>query len=150
MRPIAASTPSACDTSAAPSGGNVASSRARRAAGVEHGPRPRVVRLAVVGEQQGAQRLADLARGAQSLGRAVGGQQVAVQPLGEARAVVEQVRAVLAIDRVDERLHDPQRPRRGLAAARMHEAGKQRFAFHAPSLAGIRRGISASRRTRGK
>jgi hypothetical protein len=43
---------------------------------------------------------------------------------------------VLAVDGVDERLHDPQRPGRGLAPAGVHEAGEQRFAFHAPSLAG--------------
>ena len=50
-------------------------------------------------------------------------------------AVVEQVGAVLAVDGVDERLHDPQRPGRRLAAAGVHEAGQQRFAFHAASLA---------------
>jgi hypothetical protein len=43
---------------------------------------------------------------------------------------------VLAIDGVHERLHDPQRPGRGLAAARVHEAGEERFAFHVPSVAG--------------
>ena len=41
---------------------------------------------------------------------------------------------MLAVDGVHERLHDPQRPGRRLAATGMHEAGEQRFAFHAASL----------------
>ena len=142
MRPIAASTPSARGTSAAPSGGNVGSSRARRAArsstararGSSGSP------LLASSSERSASRTSRAALESPAAAPSAGSR-LRSSHSAKPGAVVEQVGAVLAIDGVDERLHDPQRPGRGLAAAGVHEAGQQRFAFHAPSLAeGIRRG----------
>ena len=80
-----------------------------------------------------AQRLAQLARRLE-----VGGvrrrprlqQAAGLQPVGEAGDVVEEVGAVLAVDGVDEHLHEREPPRRGLAAARVDRPAEQGVALH--------------------
>jgi hypothetical protein len=80
------------------------------------------VRPAVVGPQERAQRLADLGGGLEVAGLDVGGEHLALEPLGQPGGVVEQVGPVLAVDRVDEALDHAQRAGRRLTAAWVHEA----------------------------
>ena len=94
----------------------------RRAARSSTASAPRVVRRAVVGVQQRPQRLAHLPRGREVVrGRRPSASPLPVEPLRQAGRVVEQVGAVLEVDAVDERLHEPEPTRRRLAAAGMDE-----------------------------
>ena len=55
------------------------------------------------------------------------------EPVAQAVEVSQQVRAVLAIDRVDEHLHQREAPGRRFAAAGMDRPAEQRVAFHGMS-----------------
>src|SRR6185436_17992831 len=106
------------------------------------------VGLAVVGEQQGAQRLARLARRAQlrlADLRAGLEQAARAEPVAQSFELVEQVGAVLAVDGVDQRLDEREPPGSRRAAARMDRPAQQGFTLHRISVtSGIVKAVPAS------
>ena len=91
---------------------------------------------AVVGQQQRPQRLAHLDRARDVRRPQPGRLEAAVlQPGGEALRAVEQVVVVLAVERVDEVLHEPEVAVGRRAPAGLHRAGDEVGAFHAGIVA---------------
>ena len=117
----------------APSGGNIGrSSAGGRRAPARRGRRDRLGAplLACISERS-ASRSSRAAPGRAAAGVDAGLEQTARgEPVAEALDVVEQVGAVLAVDRVDEHLHQREPSGRRLAAARMDRPAEQRAAFH--------------------
>ena len=104
--------------------------------------------LAVVGEQQRAQRLARVTRVLEVVagdGRGRLEQAARVEPVAQPGDVVEQVRPVLAVDGVDQRLHQREPPGSRLAAAWVDRRAQQGFTLHRLSVTmGIANPVPAS------